>query len=333
MGTENKMSTHIDSTVVRLFLVVFLASAIFLSYRATRYTPCKDVNFAINSKKFVEGNLIKFIDKTSNAQSWQWSFGDSSKVVTSKEALHVFNKPGEYNVTLTVNGVCRESRKVVIKEKPFVIDSTKLAVFDLPKTIKVGETLTVVDKTANASEWEWRFGETSGANSKKKAANYVYETPGLKTVSLVVNGDLRHATSKKIEVLSIEKPEEKPRIREVVRTATRRKIKEVPTTKALGEEEKVVDDAPKTVPYINEAQFKNKLILVQKKKASPKSFKEYFCGELDKKIIVNGATTTFLAFCELLKDKKVRVKEVKLYRDKGSNCIKNITITRTKYIL
>lgn len=333
---SSKMSNHIDGMVIRLFLVAFLASASVLAYRATKYTPCKEVKFKIKSKDLTQGKLITFVDNTDNATSWEWNFGDSSKVVTNREALHVFDKPGEYNVSLRINGICEEVKKITIKEKPFVIDSTKLAVFNLPATIKVGKKLVVVDKTPNATTWEWRFGETAGANSTKKTAQYVYETDGLKTVTLVVNGDIKHATSKKIEVLPLKK--KKTRINNIssVQRTVGKQISIAPTTAPLGQEEEVKKEeestGPKTVPYISEKQFKNNLILVSRKKLTANAFKKYFCGDLNKSIVVNGEKTTFLEFCELIKIKKLKIKEVKLYRE-DNNCISNITIKRSKYIL
>lgn len=333
--TDKKITNHIDKSVIYLFLITFLISASVLAYKSTKHTPCKEVKLVVKSKDFVEDKLIRFVDRTENATSWEWDFGDSTKVLTTREALHVYKKPGQYKVTLTVNGICSEARSVIVKQKPFVVDSTKLAIFDLPKTIEVGKEITVIDKTPNATTWEWRFGETAGVNSTKKMAKYVYETPGLKTVALVVNGDVKHATNKLIEVLAIKKPQDdrSNRIKTVKRTVGKI-IKDVPETAPLGVKPEVKEEpkAPKTVPYISDSQFKNKLLLVVKSKLKANAFAEYLCGDLNKKIIVNGSPTTFLAFCELIKDKKLKIKEVNLYRNKGSNCITNITIKRSKFI-
>ena len=320
----NKMSNHIDKLVIRFFIITFFVSASVLAYKATLYSPCKEVTFAIKTKEFVEGKLIKFVDNTANAVSWEWNFGDGSKYTNNKEALHIFKKPGEYNVSLLVNGICQEVRNIVIKEKKFIIDSTKLAVFNLPASIRVGKKLVVVDKTPNATTWEWRFGETAGANSTKKLAKYTYETPGLKTVSLVVNGDIRHATNKKIEVLPIKKERGQINVVSSVKRTVKR-INDAPISNPLGA-------GPKIIPYISEKSFKNKLNLVSRKKLSANAFKEYLCGDLNKSIVVNGQKTTFLELCELIAIKKLRIKEVKLFREDG-NCITNITIKRSRYIL
>ncbi len=331
-ANKNKMSNHLDSSVIRFFILAFFVSASVLAYRATRYSPCKEVVFIVKTKDLVEGKLVKFVDNTSNAVSWEWDFDDGSKVITNKEALHVFKKQGAYNVRLRVNGICQEVQKIIIKERPFIIDVTKLAVFNLPASIIVGEELVLSDKTPNATTWEWRFGETAGVNSKKKLAKYTYETPGLKTVSLIVNGDIKHATNKKIDVLPLRREEVQVNVIASVNRTVGRRISNAPTSEALGQHANASNTDKDEIPYITGNSFKKKLMLVSQKKLTADAFKEYLCGDLNKTIIVNGEKTTFLEFCELIKEKNLKVKEVKLYRN-DNNCITNITIKRSKYIL
>lgn len=328
----SKMSNHLDRSVIVFLVAAFIVSASFLTYRMTKYSPCRSLKINLKTKEFTEGKLIKFADNTKGATTWEWDFGDGSKNNTNKEALHVYKNAGEYMVSLLVNGICYDSQKLYVKKKPFIIDSSKIANFNLPSSIVVGKGLYVKDSTPNATAWEWRFGETAGVNSRKRSAKYTYESPGLKTVSLVVNGDVKHATHKKIQVLPLKK--EVVKINQIVsvKRTVGKKIKTAPTTTALGQEEEKILKGPKTVPYISEKEFKNKLVLVSKKQLEVNDFKEYLCGDLNKSIVVNGQKTTFLEFCEKNKIKKFKIKEVKLYRD-SNNCITNMTIKRSKYIL
>jgi len=331
MSKQQTISKHIDKLVIRLFLAVFLISASVFAYRYTKYTPCKEVVFDVKAKEFRQGELIKFIDNTQNATTWEWQFDDSTSVSTSKEALHIFRKPGEYKVRLLVNDICEKIEVVTIQEKLFVLDSTKLPQFKIPNSIKVGETLKIKDETENASTWEWRFGETATINSKEKNAKYVYKSPGLKTVSLIVNGDIKHITKKQITVLPIE--EVKKPIKTI--TGTNRQIGDGIKYKPKDHTDDVAEpivDAPKVVPFISEAAFKNKLLLVSKNKINAKAFSEYFCGDLNRQLIVNGKNTTFLIFCEKIRNKRLKIKELTLYRDEGSNCIKNVTVKQNKIL-
>lgn len=335
MSNQQTISKHLDKTVIRLFIIVFLISASVFAYRYSKHKPCKDVVFDASAKEFRVGELIKFIDYTDNAKAWEWTFDDSTEVSVSKEPLHIFKKPGEYNVKLMVNNICESYKVVTIKEKLFVIDSTKLPKFTIPSSIKLGETLKVKDETNNASTWEWNFGETATVNSTERRAKYVYKEPGLKTISLIVNGDTKHAAYKKINVLPIEE-----KVEPIVKiTGTNRKIGDGIKYKPLDEINKKPDEddgiksRPKVVPYISEADFKNKLVLVSEKTINANAFTQYLCGDLNKSIVVNEKTTTFLVFCEKIKGKKLKIKDLNIYRDRGSNCIKTITIKHKKGLL
>ncbi len=334
MSNQNAFPKHLDKTVIRFFLAVFFISASVFAYRYTKYEPCKEVVFSVKAKEFRQEALIRFIDDTENANSWEWDFGDSTSVGTNREALHNYKNPGEYNVRLLINGICEKNELITIKEKLFVLDSTKLAKFELPDTINVGEVLKVTDETNNASTWEWRFGETNKANSTEKRAEYTYTEAGLKTVSLVVNGDLKHSTAKKINVLAIEKAED------VINPISKPKrplgyaIKDKPKTLGSGIKDNPSGrDKPIAAPFINEDQFKNKLLFVAAKKLKATSFSKYFCGNLKKQILVNGEETTFLKFCESIKGRRLKIKDLEIHRNPGSNCITELTVKHNKFSL
>ncbi len=323
---SKQKSKHLDKSVIYLFLISFLISASVLAYRYTKYIPCQDVELSINARAYRQDELIKFLDNTENAKSWAWDFGDDSEISTNKEALHFYKSPGEYTVTLTVNNICEATKVVTIKEKLFVIDSTKLPVFNIPRTIKVGETLTVKDETNNASTWEWRFGETADANATSRTAEYTYEKAGLKTISLIVNGDINHITEKQIMVFALE--EEKDNNLTQI-TGTNRNIRDNIKANPTG-----VADAQGNliaVPLINESQFKNKLMLISKNKLTANTFSEYFCGNINKTVIVNGRETSFLLFCEKIRGRRLKIKQLTIYREEGSNCIKSIGIKHNRF--
>ncbi len=318
-------SKHLDKNVIYLFLIAFLASASVLAYRYTKYAPCQDVVLSIDARDYRQDELIKFKDNTENANSWAWDFGDDSEISTNKEALHFYKNPGEYTVTLTVNNICKATEIVTIKEKLFVIDSTKLPLFNIPRSIKVGEILTVKDETNNASTWEWRFGETAEANATKRIAEYTYKEAGLKTISLIVNGDIKHIAEKQIIVLALE--EEDNDITPITGTNRniRDNIKANPTSKSDSKGNLIA------VPLINESQFKNKLMLISKNKLTANTFSEYFCGDINKTVIVNGKETSFLLFCEKIRGKRLKIKQLTIYREEGSNCIKSVGIKHNRF--
>ena len=47
--------------------------------------------------------VVKFTDKSMGKPTmWAWNFGDKTKIVTTKNAMHTYKKAGTYTVTLMV---------------------------------------------------------------------------------------------------------------------------------------------------------------------------------------------------------------------------------------
>ena len=328
MGSMKNMSTHIDKSVIYLFLGVFLIAAITFSFRYAKYPPCDEVLFFVDKKELKAGEIIQFKDKTEGAKEWKWEFGDNTGIFSQKEPLHVFKEEGDYKVRLLVNNTCERIEIVSIKAKVILIDSTRFPVFTLPENIVVGEELKVEDITESAATWEWRFGENASIDAKTRIAEYVYVESGLKTVSLIVNGDLTYIGKKKINVLPL--PEEKERITKigVERRDKRLDVKRAPLANTSKKESE--KDKPSVTPFITDINFKNKIKMVSNEKLSPQAISGFFCGEVNPLVVVNGKSTTFLVFCEKIKGKKIKIKSLNLIRNKGSNCIKAFTIEYKK---
>lgn len=324
MGSAKDMATHIDKSVIYLFIGVFLISAATFSFRYAEHVPCDEVLFLVDEKELKAGEIIQFKDKTEGAKEWKWEFGDNTGIFSQKEPLHIFKKEGDYKVRLLVNNNCERIETVSIKAKVILIDSTKFPVFTLPESIVVGEELKVEDVTENASTWEWRFGENASKDAKTRIAKYVYEEPGLKTVSLIVNGDLTYIGKKKINVLPL--PEDKERITKIAGERRDKKLDVKRAPLANASEDQPEKDKPSIIPFITPSNFEFKIKMVSSKKLNPQAISEFFCGGVNPLIVANGRNTTFLVFCEKIKGKKIEISSLNLIRDKGSNCIKTFTI-------
>ncbi len=306
---KNMNSSHyLDRSVVVFFLAAFLISSSILAYRYTTKVPCDRVDLDIKANKFDVGELIRFKDKTIGAESWKWDFGDETFESTSQEALHVYKKPGKYKVRLLVNNSCEKITTLTIHEKKKVLDPTKFPVFNVPKRIAVGEELVVGDETPHAESWEWRFGETAESNSSEQKASYVYTTPGLKTISLIVNGDLTYITKKQIEV--VPSPE-----KEVIADPT-------------WQIEQALIEEPVVMPQISDAEFEQRIMMVSRGEITADAFSDFFCGDLnEQQIVARGKTMSFLVFCEKIKKRRIKkIKSLQISREKKSNCINAVTI-------
>ena len=323
MGKRKNVSAQLDRSVIYLFSIVFLVAFMTLAFKHVTDELCDEAKFVHSAKNYRAGEMIQFKDLTIDAKNWEWTFGDGSEVSTQKNSLHIFEKEGEFEVHLIVNKSCVGKETISIKERVVLLDSTKFPVFKLPKTIVVGDKLLVNDETENATTWEWRFGETASANAITKTAEYIYEEPGLNTVSLIVNGDSIYIGKKKINVLPL--PESQERITAIAR---RKRDKRLDLRKAPAGivAEKQTSDKPNIVPFISEGNFKTKVKMLASNRLSPQDFSEYFCEDENPLIVSNDRSTTFLDFCKKIKGSKIEIKNLSLKRNTGSNCITTFDI-------
>lgn len=113
--------------------------------------------------------------------SQTWDFGDGSVTSNLPAPYHLYNAPGDYLVTLSVtdtNG-CVDT-----------FYSSRIYVRDVTTGFTTNDALTVCDSTtihfvntsANATAYEWNFGDSTTATSTNPA--HVFNIPGTYTVSL-----------------------------------------------------------------------------------------------------------------------------------------------------
>ncbi len=335
------MNHHIDKNIIVILASVILVSLVTIGFKYAKYNPCDIVNFDVKADQFRVGEIIRFKDYSENAQTYTWDFGDSTVVRRDPAPFHTYDTEGNYKVTLTINGRCDFSKEIVIKKRIPIIDSTRIAKFELPSTIKVGELLNVKDLTKDATSWEWRFGETLEVNSTYQHPTYSYLKEGLKTVTLIVNGDPRYSTSKQIQVLPKIEIGEPIKRKQVTRTPdpelalSTSSLPEAPPTlpnrpnissKPPGADKKI-----KKTPTISRSSFAKKIIAVSENKASAQDFRQYLCNEnLQTNTSVKGKKTTFIELCEKIKGKKIKIKSLELFKNKETNCIEYISIDLSK---
>ena len=135
----------------------------------------------------IDGLTVKFTDKSQNAASYKWSFGDGE---SSKEAspTHTYAAAGEYTVKLTVGN---SEGATASKEATFTLAGAARAYFTAkPQTDRAGKFGLIVDFDATASEnaasISWNFGDgTTGSDFKM---SHTYAAYGTYTVKAEVTG-------------------------------------------------------------------------------------------------------------------------------------------------
>ena len=325
---------HLDRTVLLFFLIAILTASSLFAYRYSTREICQVVPFKTQAPEYRVGEFISFTDQSYGSEEWAWNFNDSTEVKTTRSTFHTYEKPGTYNVSLVVNGKCEIYKTVKIEEKQFVLDSSKIPVFDAVKSIMVGETLTVKSDIEGAESYEWHFGETPGVNSYDQEATYEFIEPGMKTISLIVNKDLKHRATRQIKVL--EKPRERiasERPRE--RVAVDNRIKVNPDLVVKEGDDDDDDDENGGVPapaVISQKQFGDLLLQIADKDAVSSIFQPYMCNTLNVPTIVNGKQSTFLVFCQRIRGKTITINDIELITDHKKGCVTNVAIDLKKSI-
>ncbi len=331
MKTPQPINKSVDKSILVLLAGIMLVALTVFSFKAITHKPCEIVNFDIQAKHYRVGEIIRFKDFSEQAERLEWDFGDDSEYRHDANPFHTYEAPGTYDITLTVNGSCDYTKTVVIAEKRFVIDSSRIAAFEIPSTIKVGELLSAKDLTKNATSWEWRFGETAAVNSTYQNPTYAYKTPGLKTVTLIVNGDPRYSTQKKINVLrngGMALPPPKPK------TYKKKKSKGLPVkpggvgTGSVVPNPNEQANIEKTI--ISRKAFAEMLIKVSDEEANAGDFDPYVCGNLEIPVYTKGKQLTFVEFCSKIQGKNIKIKALEILRNKKTNCIEYISIDYSK---
>lgn len=130
-------------------------------------------------------NPVQFYANSIGATSWVWDFGDGS-TSTAENPLHVFQNPGNYNVTLTIsNGTCT----LFYDPPPFDFGTPDITPIDpgnpgIPVEQRGCAPLNVLftNDIPGSISWHWDFGD--GDTSTEQFPYHNYDKPGIYSVTL-----------------------------------------------------------------------------------------------------------------------------------------------------
>ena len=326
MFVFNQFKKSFDSKVPILFLSVFVISVFVIVYKINNVEVCDTNEFKIDAPSYKAGELIIFSDNSKNANSWRWYFGDDSQISFRSKVAHSFSKEGEYIVTLIVNNKCHIDKLITILPRKNTIDESLMPKFSSPNYVLEGDEIEFEDRTEGAKSWEWRFGESNKVDSFDEKCTYTFDSPGEKVISLVVNGDYKHVTIKKLFV--VPKKDEKVKTEKYKSAVQWNPFQNV--SDAPPEEE---DNTVKIVkgPQIGGADA-NRITdifeLVTNSKITYDDFLKYFC-KYDMPIVIfkDGKTTSLKNFFYQVKKEKIKIKNIAIQKD-ADDCIRTINIDK-----
>lgn len=335
---ENSSIFHkrIDEKVTITMMIVAILSLGLMAYRYSHRTTCSSFSVTAKAKHFYTGEVIRFETDIVQHKTLRWNFGDNQHDDTrASSAVHAYDEPGEYIVALTVDGTCTEYTSIMITAAPKVENPSLLPTFICPQSAEVGKAVQFADTTHGAAQWQWRFGESANVDATARNPQYTYTTPGLKTVSIVINNDQRQIGICKIYVNPAAQPEA-PKKKETGGGGRRPVIviAEQPQTAPLNDQlnpAATLVPEPVKAPDVSGVEFESMLRAVANKQKSAQSFSLYLCGNLNVQTSLNGQEITFTELCNKLaalkSEKKIKRMTVQLMKNERTGCVIALFVT------
>lgn len=128
---------------------------------------------------------VQFTDTSSNAPtSWSWTFTDDFSTSTLQNPVHTFNSAGTFGVLLSATNAAGAGQlklqTITVTSAPVI---TPVADFEAtPSTGAAPLAVQFTDKSTNANQWLWNFGDTTTATTQNPT--HTFQTAGTYQVSL-----------------------------------------------------------------------------------------------------------------------------------------------------
>jgi hypothetical protein len=337
------MNVKFDLKVVLFFVLFFLVAVIYFLVQFNNRVDCDAARFYVLSEHFQNNESVEFYDKTTNADSWLWDFGDKSESDARQHTFHVYKRPGRYVVSLTINGSCIHTKEIVITDNSSV-NREEMPTIIASQSIIVGRPTYFKGMKQGGKTWEWSFGENGGVDDTSQNPVYTFEKAGEKIITLVANGNFKsiarlavyvHPKEVKktnpLDVASYVYEKEPDRFSlpkgKVQKDPLEDMLQYIPVASRV-EAKKDSIKVDKKAPKISEDQFEILLLKVAEGSKVKDDFEEYLCGNFEIPVVKNGEDLlTFDQLCEIIKGKTIRIDALRLNKDKKTNGVKGLSIT------
>ncbi len=191
---------RVDSSVMALFLLVGIIGMGILGFKFYSYTPEPDVDFVVLGDDYKVKEMIKFENHTYGKHEFIWDFGDSSRISILRSPVHVYEKSGEYKVSLLVDNQFKKEMKIVVdkayKPTPTIVIPTIAG----PSSVTEGKTFILTCPTSNVKSYAWYVDGDGTPVGYHRQLKWKFDKAGIKRIMLIVNGERRYTTSKSLNV-------------------------------------------------------------------------------------------------------------------------------------
>ena len=152
-------------------------------------------DFVVYYDSLLKENIpARFFDKSqgNNINTWHWEFGDNTMPSKEKNPQHIYAKPGQYNVCLTVaniaNGVvlCKNTICKLINLNSFPPQNLCKAAFVAFRD-STSLTYNFFDKSVGKeiTKWHWDFGDSTYSDEKNPI--HTFDKPGTYNICLKIS--------------------------------------------------------------------------------------------------------------------------------------------------
>ncbi|WP_146260586.1 PKD domain-containing protein [Breznakibacter xylanolyticus] len=159
------------------------------------YKVTPDVGFISDVIKGCYPLRVQFTNYAVGGNSYMWDFGDGD-ISVERNPVHVFTRPGDYRVTLTVPGP--DGRDGVFTSLIRVYDHPVASFSFDPTVVYVpADELRCYNSSSGGKTYLWHFGD--GQTSTELNPRYVYTTAGVYDLQLTVTNEFGCADSMVVE--------------------------------------------------------------------------------------------------------------------------------------
>ncbi len=338
----SSFSVRLDEKVIFTMVLISIVASFITAFRYKNDKPCAAFDFSATSNDYKVGHYIFFTTAdTRNAESWEWDFGDKTPVdkISGPSATHIYKEPGQFDITLTINGKCKQYQSIninsVAKDSiPFVIPQVIWPI----EPIKVGQPIMFRDNTNGANRWEWYVGSGKDSkNFKTQDVPFTFERAGTYEVNLTVNGnaDARLVRMIKVENITTQSLPRAVAINDAPTTRPRSRgdIADAPSGPSQfsnNPQTAAAPAKPQLAPLTKE-RFLEMIQGVVDKTFLEQDFDPYMCGNPNVRVSFNGEDISFHEAIKNLQELR-RLKSLKAiaFTNEGTNCIKRISIVTKK---
>lgn len=326
---------RLDYKVIWFLLVVVLVATSSFMYKFYTVEECPTIVFDISDDNIAVGEMVMFTNRTEGQRYVQWDFGDNSAIQTASNVGHAYSLPGEYIIKVKANGSCAAYKRVNVQPKKNLVDNSLIPKFAYPNLIEINKKIKFVSLTEAADSYEWRFGETGKVDSREKNPTYTYSTPGLKTVSLIINGNDKYIAKRMIHVMA-------PVVKAPQRSRPERRnsdeenpvyVPDAPTEWASYDALLDQTNKPETEPVkvLSDQELRALIGSYSQNMAKGNQFAPSFCEKFNEALVVsNGRVTKLPDFLEEIKGKTLKIRDFRTIRGEDGCVMQMIVKARIR---